>query len=433
MDLANTIDLKESLLSKFQSQTDTALPASLRDRKNEAFKSFQAVGFPTTKHEEYKYLNLSSTLKQEFRLEEGAGLSKTDIQAYLIKDLQATNLVFINGKFSSELSTIMAPESQLEIKSFEKTDEVYFKKYFAKDNYTAQDPFAELNTAFADNGVFIRIAKNKVIEQPVALYYFNTASEGNVFNQPRNLILVEENAQVQFIESVNTTGNNLGLSNSVTEVVLLENSVVDYYKLQNDKENSCQINTTVITLEGKSVFNAATITLNGGIVRNNLNVILKAEYSEATFYGLYFSKDKQIVDNHTAVDHAIPNCQSNELYKGILDDKALGVFNGKIFVKQDAQKTNAFQSNKNILLSKDAVMNTKPQLEIFADDVKCSHGCTIGQLEKEPLFYLRSRGMSEESAKALLLVAFAQDIIDHIKIEPLQQFLSEAIEQRLLK
>jgi Fe-S cluster assembly protein SufD len=206
---------------------------------------------------------------------------------------------------------------------------------------------------------------------------------------------------------------------------------VDYYKIQNDSPQAYHVGTTQVHQEGKSVFTATTITLNGNITRNNLNIVMNSEYSEATMYGLYLMNDNQHIDNHSVVDHAKPHCYSNELYKGILGGKSTGVFNGKIFVKQDAQKTNAFQSNKNILLSKDATMNTKPQLEIYADDVKCSHGATVGQLDEEPLFYLRARGISEEKAKGLLVMAFAQDILDHIKIEPLKEHLISVLSEKL--
>lgn len=433
MDLTNTVDLKETLLARFEelASRPAGSISEIADRKKSAYNNFLALGFPTTRHEEYKYTNFSNALQKDYSFETASALQKSDIAPYFIEGLESNRLVFINGVYNATLSEIVSGAAELEIKKLADADAHVLKKHLAQEVYTAKDPFAELNTAFVSEGIYIRIPKNKAVEQPVALYFFEDATKAGKFTQPRNLIVVEENAQANFIEVKQTIGTNASFSNSVTEVIMKENSVVEYYKLQNDADQSYQVDTTVIKLEGKSVFNGATITLNGAIIRNNLNVILNAQYSEATFYGLSFLRDRQVADNHTMVDHAVPNCVSNELYKSILDDRSVGVFNGKIFVKPDAQKTNAFQSNKTVLVSRDAIMNTKPQLEIFADDVKCSHGATIGQLEKEPMFYLRSRGMSEESARSLLLVAFAQDVIDHIKIEPLKEFLTRAIGQRL--
>jgi Fe-S cluster assembly protein SufD len=215
------------------------------------------------------------------------------------------------------------------------------------------------------------------------------------------------------------------------EVIVEEGANIGYYKIQNDKVQSSQVSTTHFRQVGKSMIHAVTISLNGGIVRNNLNIALEAEYSEAHLYGLYFQNGSSHVDNHTIVDHVSPHCQSNELYKGILNDNASAVFNGKIFVRQPAQKTNAYQHNKNILLSDNASVNTKPQLEIFADDVKCSHGCTIGQLDEEGMFYLRSRGIPERIARSLLVHAFAIDILEHIRLEPLRQYVDRLISKRL--
>lgn len=432
MDLAKTIDLKELLLAQLPDLTNTGNETEyLSERRTKALKSFENSGFPTTKHEEYKYFNLSKILKEEFRLAEEKELDKSDVESFFFNEEKCNRLVFVNGQYSKQLSSIVDSEDVLQIKKIDETEGAILEKYFAKEIYSSNDPFAELNTALAQHGVYIHIPKNKVVEYPVFLHFFSDASDANTFIQNRNLIIAEENSQVTVTSTYHTLGEHISFLNEVTEIILQENANVTYYKLQDDNPKSVNIGGTTVTLEGKSVFNSGTITLNGAMVRNNLNVILNAEYSEANFYGLYFTKDRQLVDNHTMVDHAVPNCESNELYKGIIDDKSTGVFNGKIFVKQDAQKTNAFQSNKNILLTKDATMNTKPQLEIFADDVKCSHGATIGQLEEEPLFYLRSRGIGEDSAKAMLLVAFAQDVIDYIKIDALKEYLSKAIQERL--
>jgi Fe-S cluster assembly protein SufD len=242
---------------------------------------------------------------------------------------------------------------------------------------------------------------------------------------------IAENAQVQLVETYATIGPSYSFTNQVLEVVIEKSALVEYYKIQNDAPNASLVSTTHFRQVGKSYLHTVTISLNGGIVRNNLNVVLDASHCEAHMYGLYFHGDSSHIDNHTLVDNVQPHCFSNELYKGIMKGDSTGVFNGKIFVRQDAQKTNAYQSNKNILLSDTASVNSKPQLEIFADDVKCSHGCTVGQLDEEAMFYLQSRGIHENIARSLLVSAFASDILEHIKPAPIRAYVEHLISERL--
>jgi Fe-S cluster assembly protein SufD len=265
----------------------------------------------------------------------------------------------------------------------------------------------------------------------VYIYNIVDAKTNNILSQPRVLIYVSQNAQVIFAETYATIGKSESFINQVTEVVVEQDALLEYYRIQNDASHANQVNTTHIRQIGKSLVNTVTVSLDGGIVRNNLNIAMEAEHSESHFYGLYFLKGNTHVDNHTVVDNVKPHCESNELYKGVVDDSSTAVFNGKIFVQKDAQKTNAYQSNKNLLLSNNASVNTKPQLEIFADDVKCSHGCTVGQLDEEAFFYLRSRGISEKSAKSLLIHAFAVDILEHIKPEKVRAYVDQLIAERL--
>lgn len=424
---AKTTDLKEHIISRFESSLNGTNPA-LSGKRKLAFQNLRDLTFPTTKHEEWKYTNISAILKKEYNLEPDSSLSKDEIQKTFFQEVSGLSVVFVNGAYRPDLSS--AGSAGIEIRQFSEADPALIESYY-NSSFEHKDVFTELNAASTPDGLLLRFPKGKVVEEPVIVYSVTDARSNNTLSQPRLLVIGEENSQGIVVESFATVGEHFSFTNTVTEIVLKENANISYYKIQNDSTNSYHIGNTAVRQLGKSVFSAATITLNGAIVRNNLNLSLQAQYSESSFYGLYFIKDNQLVDNHTLADHAVPNCLSDELYKGILTDKATGVFNGKIFVKQDAQKTNAFQSNKTILLSSDATMHTKPQLEIFADDVKCSHGATIGQMEQEPLFYLRSRGISEESAKALLMLAFVQDVIDHIKLEPLKEYLSRAIEQRL--
>ncbi len=402
----------------------------LNQKQKEAFQSFEKTGFPSVKNEEWKYTNLSSLLKEEFNTSSAASLTKQDITSFIYA-IEANNLVFINGIFSKELSTILSPASELEIAEMKNIDKNITGNYFARKTYSSNDGLSLLNTAFAENGLFLSIKKNKSLKYPVVLYNFTDSRQGNVLAQPRNLIILEENAHASIVETFHTIGANTSFVNSISELVLKQDANLDYYKIQDDTENSYHVGSTEILHEAKSISSSTTITIGGALVRNNLNITLNAEFCEAHMNGLYMLRGNQHVDNHTIADHAKPNCYSNELYKGIMDDRSTGVFNGKIFVKPDAQKTNAFQSNKNVLLSKEATVNTKPQLEIFADDVKCSHGATTGQLDEESLFYLRSRGIGEAQSKRLLLHAFANDVLERIKIEPLRVILSAKMEERL--
>jgi Fe-S cluster assembly protein SufD len=244
-------------------------------------------------------------------------------------------------------------------------------------------------------------------------------------------LYLDEGATLQVVETYHTLGRGESITNGVMEVVVAEAARLEYYKIQNDAAHTNCVSTTHIRQIGKSTIHTVTLSLNGGIVRNNLNVVMEAAHCEAHLYGLYFQQGSSHVDNHTVVDNVKPHCFSNELYKGILDNNATGVFNGKIFVRQEAQKTNAFQSNKNILLSDSASVNTKPQLEIFADDVKCSHGCTVGRLNDEGLFYLQSRGIGEQKARSLLLHAYAIDILEHIRLLPVRTYIDQIIAARL--
>jgi Fe-S cluster assembly protein SufD len=428
-------ELKEILLSNFksfESKLNGKAETPIHGKRKGALQSFEKLGFPNIKNEEWKYTNFNPAIERSYKFPEKSSIANKDVQPFLFRVENANTLVFINGKFSKDLSQIVSPPDSFVITNFGDGEQQSIEKYFSNTLNPSQDGFTALNTAFAENGAFIRIPKNKIVRAPIFLYFISDASLSDVFIQPRNLVVAEENSQATIVESFHTFGSHISFTNTVTEAVLKQNAQLEYYKIENDADNSYHIGNTQILHEGKSHSSHTTITLSGALVRNNLNLALNAQFCEATLYGLYMLADKQHTDNHTLVIHAEPNCYSNELYKGILNDKSTGVFNGKIFVRPDAQKTNAFQSNKNILLSKDATMNTKPQLEIFADDVKCSHGATVGQMDEEPLFYLRSRGIPEKNAKALLVNAFASDVLEHIKIEALKEHLKEIISSKLL-
>lgn len=407
--------------------------------RRKAINAFQGLGFPGAKNEEYKYTNLQKTLQKNFDFtspSKKGDINAEDIRKELLPELDSNVLVFINGEFSAEFSSIVSPEDQLLIKDFKKASEENkeeLETWFSKYADYQSDGFIALNTAFAENGSFIHIPDNKVVDIPIALFFFNDAQHEKSYNQPRNLFVAGKNSQATFLEVFNTIGDHASFTNIVSEIVVNENAHIDYYKIQNNKDTAFHVGTTQVWQARASTFSSFIFTLNGAVIRNNLNIAADGEGCETHMYGLYILHGKTHVDNHTAMDHIKPNSFSNELYKGIMEDQSHGVFNGKVFVRQAAQKTNAFQSNKNILLSNDATINSKPQLEIWADDVKCSHGCTTGQLDEEAQFYLQSRGISKERARVLLLYAFAGDVLENIKLEPLKAYLEDIISERLHK
>ena len=393
------------------------------------------MGIPTVKNEEWKYTRISGLFNKEYEFPLWpVNISEKDLNALRLPGYeQANELVFVNGVFSFPLSFIRSSELivlPLEEAASNEYKDIVTKNLGHSSNYL-KDGINALNTAFLQGAVFIHVKKGKITEHPVYIYNITDARSANIFSQPRSLVHISENAQVQIVETYTTIGLSESFTNQVMEIVVEKDAMVEYYKIQNDAPHTNQVSTTHFRQSGKSYIHTVVISLNGGIVRNNLNVVLEAEHCEAHLYGLYFPTGQTHIDNHTVVDNVKPNCESNELYKGILNDSASAVFNGKIFVQPNAQKTNAYQSNKNILLSESASVNTKPQLEIFANDVKCSHGCTVGRLNEEGLFYLRSRGIPEKIAKSLLVHAFAIDILEHIKPEPIRMYVDHLISERL--
>ncbi|SRR5579871_62133 len=429
----NSVEYYKEHYQELQSRGEKNGLTSIREN---AFNTFTKLGIPNAKHEEWKYTRIGGLFNKEYKFSINANisLSTDDIKAFRLPGHeQANELFFINGLFSSTLSKIISKELvalPLEEAAINEYKEIVATHLGHSSNYL-KDGINALNTAFVNGGLFVHLSKGKITEHPVYIYNITDARSENIFSQPRSLIHVGENAQVQLIETYATLGDSESFTNQVMEIAVEENALVEYYKIQNDATHANQVSTTHIRQVGKSYVHTVTVSLDGGIVRNNLNIILDAERCEAHLYGLYFQKGKSHIDNHTVVDNVKPNCFSNELYKGVMNDEASGVFNGKIFVQQLAQKTNAYQSNKNVLLSDNASVNTKPQLEIFADDVKCSHGCTVGQLDEDALFYLQSRGISEKTAHSLLVRAFATDILEHVKPAPIKAYIEKLIAERL--
>jgi Fe-S cluster assembly protein SufD len=404
--------------------------------RKKAIDSFTELGFPTQKNEEWKYTNVSPILNTSFRFpQQDLCLTLQDIRPFCIAGKDSIRLVFENGKFNPALSSIPVLESGILIGDLATNlNHPVVKDHLTRHALFSQAAFIALNTAFINDGAFIFVPDETVLDTPVHLMYVHDTRTSPVVIYPRNLVVAGKNSKLRIVESYHSIGrHHPGLCNSVSEIALSENASVEFVKVQNENESVNHISHTEAILHKSSVFSTSVLSLGGNIVRNNLHIQLLGERAEAHLNGLYVTQGKQLVDNHTLVDHAMPDCMSNELYKGILDDSSQGVFNGKVLVRQDAQKTNAYQSNKNILLSDEASVNTKPQLEIFADDVKCSHGATTGMLDEEALFYLRSRGIGEMEAKAFLNIAFAAEVINKIGIDSLRDRLMLLVEQKLKK
>ncbi|MDA8572038.1 Fe-S cluster assembly protein SufD [Flavobacteriaceae bacterium] len=430
------MELKEKLLSSFiafenQNSMDNTYISELR---GEAIKIFENEGFPTKKNEAWKYTSLNKILKENYSIfpKTENSIEYKDIQQYFIHDIDSYKIIFIDGKYASHLSKtthdgidVCLMSAVMSKSKYQPMIENYFDKIASKNGLNA------LNTAFCSEGAYIHIKKNKLAERPIQIIHFSTGKESSLLLQPRNLIVVDENAHVQIIERHQSLTENPTLTNSVTEIFAAKRAVVDYYKVQNDKSKASLIDHTFIDQHQESDVSVHTFSFGGKLTRNNLSFYQNGEHINSTLKGVTIVGNKQHVDHNTLVHHIEPNCESHQDYKGIFGDSAVGVFNGKVVVEKEAQKTNAFQANNNLLVNDKATINTKPQLEIFADDVKCSHGCTIGQLDESAMFYLRARGIPEKEARALLMYAFANNVLESVKIPQLKKRINKLIANKL--
>lgn len=429
------MELKDKLISSFfafEEQVD--VNSEVHNIRSEAMKNFEVSGFPSRKDEDWKYTSLKSILKEDYSIfpKKEDAIEYKDVKKYFIHDIDAYTIVFIDGIYSSHLSQTTHDKIDACLMSSALTKDKYkpvIEKYFNK--IAPKNSLNSLNTAFSREGAFINIPKNTVADKPIQILNFSTGNESALMLQPRNLVVVGENAHVQIIERHQSLTDNAVLTNAVTEIYADKRAMVDYYKIQNDHANASLIDNTYVEQQGESNCSVHTFSFGGKLTRNNLQFFQKGEHIDSTMKGVTIIEDKQHVDHNTLVHHIEPNCESHQDYKGIYDDKSVGVFNGKVLVEKEAQKTNAFQSNNNILVSDKATINSKPQLEIFADDVACSHGCTIGQLDEEAMFYLKSRGIPAKEARALLMYAFANNVLSSVKIPELQKRVNKLIANKL--
>ncbi len=404
--------------------------------RQSAFDQFQEAGFPTRRHENWKYTDVSRITKTGFV---PADASHNVIQAADLDKLKfnaenSHELVFINGQYSSEYSNIGSLNDKVIVGSLREalsnTPEL-IEASLNKCVDSQHHIFAALNTAFFNDGAFIYVPDNVVIEEPIVIYFISSCGEQSLTTTPRNLIIMGKNAQANVIESFHGLTDVVSFTNTITEIETAEGAILEHYKVQQENTESFHIGGTHLKLHRNSRVESHSISLGGAIVRNDIVTDLAGEGAEIILNGLYMGNGRQHVDNHTLVNHSKPNTRSDENYRGVLDGRAQGVFNGKVIVHKDAQKTEAAQSNANLLLSDHAEIDTKPELEIYADDVKCSHGATVGQLDKNMLFYLRSRGLDEETAKSLLTFAFADEVISRIKFAPVREQLEFNVGGRL--
>ncbi len=401
-----------------------------------AIDRFAELGFPTLRDEEWRFTNLAPLVKIPFQPAlkgQGPELTSADVRALTFAPWDCLSLVFVNGYFAAELSAWRVPGGLVlrSLADILQNDPALVEPYLAQYADYEDRSFTALNTAFFPDGAFVNIPKGMVVPTPIHLVFVSLPGGEATVSHPRNLIVAGINSQATIVETyvgLEETGDaGVYFTNAVTELILGENAVIDHYKVQRENKKAYHITTLQVEQTRSSNLTSHSIALGGSLVRNEVNVVLDAPGCECTLNGLYLGVGHQLIDNHTRIDHAKPFCTSHELYKGILDGHSRGVFNGKIYVHQDAQKTDAKQTNKTLLLSEDAVINTKPQLEIFADDVKCTHGATIGQLADEAIFYLRSRGIGRQDARSLLTFAFANDIIGRIKIEPIRAQMEKVL------
>jgi Fe-S cluster assembly protein SufD len=433
--LETAVQLPARIDTWWNEETKKPVADPVKERMQEAYSFFQQHGFPHLKMEDWKYTDVHKILDFPYGwpVKDESKIEKTIFQTLPLAHIaDVYKLVFVNGYLQEDLSVLPEGNNNFTVTHLG-------EKTAGQDHYEAhlativgnETGFTALNTALHTDGVLIHIPKGVVVDKPVLLYYVALSENDLYLIQPRNIVIAEANSQVQFAEIFVSHGNEPSLTNVVTEISVNEGANLDYSRIQLEENRNFHIGFTGIVQQQDSRIDTHVISLGGAFVRNNLHFMLSGENCSSIMNGLYILKDDQFLDNHTRVDHAMPHCLSDQLYKGILAGRSTGVFNGKIIVHQDAQKTNAYQRNVNVLLSDEATINTKPQLEIFADDVRCTHGATAGFIDEEAIFYLRARGISEEDARNLLMNAYANEIVDKMNVELLKEPLSNYISAKL--
>ena len=436
----DAMDTRDTYLSAFAEFEQTAGgqgPAWLQGLRRQAIACFADVGFPSTRLEDWRYTNVAPITKTPFvpvLAPHGNGLTLDWLEQATASAQASTRLVLVDGHISTELSSLHQLPAGVEVAGLAAavggtaaTLEAHLSRYARTD----QNGFVALNTAFLQDGAFVRVSRGTRVETPTHLVFVSTTHGRPTVSHPRTLIVVEEDAQATIVESYVGVGDGVYFTNAVTELVAGQNAVVEACKLAQEAPSAFHVATLAVHQDRNSTVTCHSFSLGGGLVRNDVRAVLDGEGSESTLNGLFLADGRAHVDNHTIIDHVSPHGTSHELYKGVLGGNATGIFNGRIRVQQHAQKTSAQQANHNLLLSGDAQINTNPQLEICADDVKCYHGSTIGQLDADALFYLRSRGIDLGAARTLLTYAFASEMVSRLTFEPLRARLDQLLRTRL--
>ena len=431
--VASRAETYAAQFARFTKQT--TLPGAFASLRDDAFSCFDRLGFPTTRLEEWRFTNVAPIAGTTFvATTPDTDYTRAELDALKLPRLGGPELVFVNGRFAPALSMTDGLPAGVRTRSLATVladDAETIAPHLGRLARFDSHAFTALNTAFLRDGAVIEVASGVVVDTPIHLVFVTRSGAEPVLSHPRVLVLTDANSQVRVVESHAGDGETAYLNNTVTEISVGDHAVVDHYTVVREAESAFRVGSLHATLGRAGNFSSHTITLGGALVRNEASVVLAGEGGACTLNGLYLANGRQLVDNQTTIDHAQPHCDSHELYKGILDGRSRAVFNGKIIVRLDAQKTDAKQSNKALLLSESAQITTKPQLEIFADDVKCTHGATVGQLDTSSLFYLRSRGLSREQARQLLTHAFAADLLGHIKVEAIRAQLDLLLLARL--
>ncbi|MFL2596736.1 MAG: Fe-S cluster assembly protein SufD [Flavobacteriaceae bacterium] len=430
------MEFKEKLISSYLAFEDGLdLTDTVHETRARALKVFEDKGFPTKKDELWKYTSLEALIREDYSLfpKSEINIELKDVKKYFLYDTDTYKVIFIDGVYSPFLSNtthdgldVCLMSAALSKPKYRDLINTYFNKIAPSD-----ESLTALNTSYAKEGAFVYIPKKTVAEKPIEIIHFSSGVQDSLWLQPRNLIVIDKNSQVQIIERHQSLKEHAVVTNSVTEIYVHEEAFVDYYKLQNDLTTASLIDNTFIQQEKNSHASVHTFSLGGKLIRNNLRYLHKGKHILSTLKGLTILQGKQHVDHSTMVHHSQPNCESHQDYKGIFSERSEGVFNGQILVDKIAQKTNAFQQNNNVLLDDKATVNSKPQLEIFADDVKCSHGCTIGQMDEEALFYLRTRGIPKKEARALMTYAFANNVLESVQLPSLKKRINGQIAKKL--
>ena len=416
------------------SRNGGAEPAWLVPVRRQAFESFRATGFPSPRDEEWRFTPVTPIASAEFVPAPAAAVSEAGVSQFYFGHPEWPRLVFVNGRYDAGLSNLPALPAGVRIGSLAAavSADPALERHVARHAPISTSPFTALNTAFLKDGAFIHVPRGLVLEQPVTVLFVSTGEAAGAVTHPRNLFIVEDGANASIVESyVTVAPDSRYFTNVVTEVVAGANSWIEHTRIQRESEQAYHIGRTHVAQSADSHYRSFTLAMGGAMARHNLDAHLDAPNIETLMYGLYLTRGDQVVDNHTAIYHDHPHCRSWEVYKGVLDGKSRAVFNGKVFVKPEAQKTDAKQTNRNLLLSRTARVDTKPQLEIFADDVKCTHGATVGQLDEVALFYARSRGIPQVEAMRLLTYAFAAEVVHEVALAPVREELDRLLLERL--